>query len=94
MSRTAVRLLVVEECFAAPGGRVMVRPRVTLAKATREAFEVELRLPNGGARLVTAALDFAHIQGPLPPFAMVRLLGIAPEDVPPGTEIWSDSGPA
>ena len=83
------RLLVVEECFLAAAGKVMVTPRLKVARATREPFAVRLRLPSGEERAATAALDFAHIQGPLPPFAMMRLIGVTPDDVPAGTEIWS-----
>jgi hypothetical protein len=30
------------------------------------------------------------MRGPLLPYAMYRLLGVSPEEVPEGTEIWSD----
>ena len=85
----AERLLIVDECFAAPGGKVMVTPRLKVAVASREPFAVRLVRPGGETREATAALDFAHIQGPLPPFAMMRLLDVAPAEVPPGTEIWT-----
>ena len=81
-------LVIVEECFAA-GSKVMVMPRLKLEQATREPFAIKLRLPNGTERDGTAVLDFAHISGPLPPFAMVRLIGLTPDDVPAGTEIWN-----
>jgi hypothetical protein len=83
------RLLIVEECFAAPGGKVLVTPKLESAPRVRAPFPVELRLPSGERKACTASLDFAHIQGPLPSFAMVRLAGVRAEDVPPGTEIWA-----
>ncbi len=84
------RLLVVEDCFAAPGGKVLVAPRLESAPRVRAAFPVRLKLPSGEERHATGALDFAHIQGPLPSFAMLRLTGVRAEDVPKGTEVWAE----
>lgn len=81
-------LLRVEDAFAARGG-VSVMPRFTTQAAPKGRFAIELRLPNGERREVEAEVDVAHMRGPLPPFAMYRLHGVAPEDVPAGTEIWS-----
>jgi hypothetical protein len=81
-------LLRVEDAFVAKGA-VVVMPRFTAASAPKGRFAVELRLPGGERREVTAEVDVAHMRGPLPPFAMYRLQGVAPEDVPAGTEIWS-----
>jgi hypothetical protein len=83
------RLVIVEECFSGPGGRVFVAPKLTSPPDLRKPFAVVLRLPGGEERSATAALDFAHIQGPQPPFAMLRLVGVRAEEVPAGTEVWT-----
>jgi hypothetical protein len=88
--RVVDRLLIVEDCFSAPGGKVLVLPRLESAPRTRAPFPVRLRLPDGEERDATGALDFAHIQGPLPSFAMLRLTGVRAEDVPKGTEVWAE----
>jgi hypothetical protein len=82
------RLLIVEEAFTTSGRGVMVSPKITLANVTREPFTVRLRLPSGDEREATAVFEIPHIRGPLPPFAMIRIHGLTPGDVPPGTEIW------
>ncbi len=82
------RLVVVDECFEAPGGRVMVAPRIKDPPPIRTPFAVRLRTPGGDEHEAMAILEIAHVQGPLPPFAMVRLIGISHDRVPPGTEIW------
>ena len=84
------RLVVVEEAVVARGSDVHVAPRSTVHDAPRGTFPVRLRLPDGTERLATAALDVAHIRGPHGVFAMVRLVGLAPGDVPAGTEIWRE----
>jgi hypothetical protein len=84
------RLVVVGEAFAARGSGVHVAPRITVDEAPRGTFPVRLRLPDGTERAATATLDVAHIRGPHGAFALVRLLGLAPGDVPAGTEIWRE----
>jgi hypothetical protein len=83
------RLLSVEDAFVAKGPGVVVMPRFTSAATRRGKFTVQLRFPDGSSREVSAEVDVAHMRGPLPPFAMYRLHGVTPEDVPAGTEIWS-----
>ena len=84
-------LLIVEEAFAVRGGSVQVSPRITIARdASRAPFPVRLRFPDGTEREAMATLDVAHMRGPHGAFALVRLLGLQPGDVPTGTEIWSD----
>jgi hypothetical protein len=85
----AERLLTVEDAFVAKGPGVLVMPRFTTESPTRGKFPVQLRFADGATRDVAAEIDVAHMRGPLPPFAMYRLHGVAAEDVPPGTEIWS-----
>lgn len=83
------RLLRVEDAFVAKGPGVVVMPRFTTASAPKGKFAVELRFADGTSREVTAEVDVAHMRGPLPPFAMYRLHGVTPEEVPAGTEVWS-----
>jgi hypothetical protein len=84
-------LVVVEEAFVARGSDVHVAPRITVGDdAPRAPFPVRLRLPGGTETRATAALDVAHIRGPHGAFALVRLLGLEPRDVPAGTEIWRE----
>lgn len=87
----AAPLVVVEDVFPARGSAVHVAPRITvLQDAPRSPFPVRLRLPDGTERKAMAALDVAHVRGPHGAFAMVRLLGLQPDEVPAGTEIWRD----
>ena len=83
------RLLVVEDAFAGRGRGVLVTPKVTVEKPTPGTFSVRLRLPDGRERVAAASFDVAHIRGALPPFAMLRLAELTPEDVPAGTEVWT-----
>ena len=83
------RLLSVEDAFVAKGPGVVVMPRFTSAAPRKGKFQVQLRFEDGSSRDVDAEIDVAHMRGPLPPFAMYRLHGVTPEDVPAGTEIWS-----
>ncbi len=85
----AERLLSVEDAFVAKGPGVVVMPRFTSAAPPKGKFPVQLRFPDGTSREVAAEVDVAHMRGPLPPFAMYRLHGVTPEEVPAGTEIWS-----
>lgn len=72
---------------------MQLSPRITVAHdAPRGAFPVRLRLPDGTEREATATLDVAHIRGPHGAFALVRLLNVQPGDVPPGTEVWPQTG--
>ncbi len=84
------RLLVVEDAFVVGSATrgVIVEPRFTYEDAPREKFAVRLVLPGGGERNAEATIDVPHVRGPLAPFAMLRLHGVALEDVPKGTEIW------
>ena len=87
----AAPLVVVEEAFAVRGNAVQIAPRIVLVgEAPRAPFAVRLRLPDGTERVATAALDVAHVRGPGGAFAMVRLPGLLPGDVPAGTEVWRE----
>ena len=85
----AERLLSVEDAFVAKGPGVLVMPRFTAAAPPKGKIPVQLRLPDGTTRDVQAEVEVAHMRGPLPPFAMYRIHGVTPVEVPPGTEIWS-----
>ena len=83
------KLVVVEEAFEARGKGVLVSPRITWDRADRGPMPVRLVLPGGAERDATASIEVAHVRGPLPPYAMVRLVDLRPEDVPAGTEVWT-----
>jgi hypothetical protein len=88
----ADRLLVVEDAFVAKGPGVLVMPRFTTTSPPKGKMAVELRFGDGTVRSIQAEVDVAHMRGPLPPFAMYRLHGVTPDEVPAGTEIWSVDG--
>lgn len=79
-------LLVVEDVFPARGG-VDVLPRFTTAQAPKGKVRVRLRVPGGAERELDGEVLTAHVRGPLPSYAMLRLFGVTPEDVPIGTEV-------
>lgn len=80
-------LVIVEEAFVTRGSGVMISPRITFDGSTTKPFPVTLRLPNGNERAANAEFEVAHIRGASAPFAMLRILDLTPEDVPPGTTI-------
>lgn len=82
-----IALVIVEEAFVTRGSGVLVAPRITFDDSTRAPFAVILRLPNGEEKAATATFEVSHIRGTHPPFAMLRVLDLTPEDVPPGTAI-------
>lgn len=83
------RLVVVEDAFLAQGPGTVVAPRFIPSTIPSGPFEVRLRFADGGERRARASFDVMHMRGPSAPYAMVRLLGVAPEELPPGTEIWT-----
>lgn len=82
-------LLVVTEAFTTRGPGVVVMPRITV-DGPREKTRVRLVTPDGKERVVLASLDLAHMRGPSGQFAMYRLHDTTVDDVPAGTEIWSE----
>ncbi len=82
-------LLVVADAFIARGKGVLVAPRVTVEKPIRGEFQLRMKLPDGSERTATASMDVAHIPGKGGTFAMVRILGVKPEEVPVGTELYA-----
>jgi hypothetical protein len=85
----AEKLVVVEDAFPARSRGTLIRPAITADRAPGASFAVRLRSPNGAERNATAALEVSHVRGPLPPMAMLRILDATPDDLPPGTEIWT-----
>ena len=83
------RLVVVEDAFLAQSPSTVVAPRFIPDSITPGTFEVRLRFVDGAERLVRASYDVMHMRGPSAPYAMVRLHGVAPEELSPGTEIWT-----
>jgi hypothetical protein len=83
----AERLLVVKDAFAGRAG-VELLPAITSDRVPPSPFEVTLRAPDGAERRARAEIIVAHIRGPLPPLARIRLVGVAVESVPVGTELW------
>ncbi len=82
-------LLVVDDAFPARGRDVTVSPRITVENPTRAPFAVRLRLPDGRDVSHTAVFEIAHIQGPLAPYALVRLQATTVDAVPVGSEVWT-----
>jgi hypothetical protein len=83
------RLLVVTDAFAGRGSGILVMPRITVPGPSAP-IQVRLRRPDGSERVVTASFDLAHMRGPNGQFAMYRLHDVGVDDVPNGTELWSD----
>jgi hypothetical protein len=84
------KLVVVEEAFVVGSASrgVLVDPKFTLENPRRDRFTVKLVMPDGTEREAQATLDIPHVRGAHGAFAMVRLYGVVPEDVPRGTEIF------
>lgn len=81
-------LLVVDDVTHARGGGLHVLPKLdAVDPADRGPFDVRLVLPDHSVRHATAVIDVPHVRGTAPPIGMLRLLAVAPEDVPPGTRI-------
>ncbi len=88
------RLIVVEEAYADARPGSMLAPRLVVDPPwPGRRAEVRLVLPGGQERRARAELQVAHSRGPLAPYALLRLLDVAPGDVPPGTEVWLDEAP-
>ena len=79
--------MVVEEAFAERTA-IELKPRVVVTNPFRGEIEVTLRTPDGRERTARASVLVSHVRGALAPFGIVRLHGVALEDVPPGTEIF------
>lgn len=82
------KLLTVEDVFPARRGDVHVMPRFTTADAPAGPLRVSLRFSDGTSREVDAVVEAAHVRGPLPPYAMLRLRNVSVDEVSVGTEIW------
>jgi len=82
-------LLVVEGAHPGPGRGIVISPRFVPGPGMPRTLTVGLELPDGVERTALAELQFAHVRGPLPPYALLRLPELRPEDVPPGTRVWT-----
>ncbi|MBX3208396.1 MAG: hypothetical protein KF764_25345 [Labilithrix sp.] len=83
------RLLVVEEAFVARGRGVLLLPRFTAGPHSPTKLAVVLRRPDGTELETVATTETSHVRGALAPWAMYRLAELTPDDVPPGTELWT-----
>lgn len=81
------RLLVVTSAYEARGGSD-VMPKIASDGLPPSPFAVTLRTPDGAERSAKATAIVAHVRGPLPPFALVRVLDVPPQALPAGTEVW------
>ncbi|HEY8079527.1 MAG TPA: hypothetical protein VIF62_35595 [Labilithrix sp.] len=86
------KLLVVDEAFVVGSASrgVLVMPKFVADDARRDKFAVKLVRPDGSEKEARASIDLPHVRGALAPFGMLRLWGVALDDVPAGTEIWAD----
>lgn len=84
----ATHVLLVRDVTVARGQRLLL-PRIDAPSGGRGPFRARLVGPDGATREVQIALEVSHVRGPLPPFAMVRLLDDV--DVVPGTRLEWDT---
>ena len=87
----AERLLVVTDAFAARGGGVDVLPAVPSDRLPALSFPVTLCGTDGAEWSARASAVLSHVRGPPPPLARVRLEAVSVAEVPPGTEIWTET---
>lgn len=81
-------LLIVGDVTPARGGDLHLLPRLDAVDANdRGPFAVALVLPDGSTRDAKAMIDVPHVRGAAPPMGMLRLLGVAAEEVPIGTRV-------
>lgn len=80
-------LLIVDAAYATRGG-VELSPRIVPNELGRGPIAVRLERPDGSTSDASAELVFAHISGPKPPFALVKLAGLTERDVPVGTRVF------
>lgn len=79
-------LVVVEAAFDVRSGAELA-PRISAPEGKRGAFDVRLERPDGTTLEARAELVVAHVSGPRPPFAIVRVLGLGATDLPTGTRV-------
>ncbi|MDB6058524.1 MAG: hypothetical protein JWO95_2368 [Verrucomicrobiales bacterium] len=85
-----IKLLAVEDTFLIEQRRLMVTPSVVGYEGPT-SFSVVLRKPNGDEFSAIAELAFLRFNPPRPGHELACLLkGVAKDDVPIGTEIWTD----
>lgn len=79
-------LMVVEAAYDVRGGTELA-PRISAPEGKRGAIHVRIERPDGSTLEARAELVLAHVSGPRPPFAIVRVLGLGAADVPAGTRV-------
>ncbi|MBP9113791.1 MAG: hypothetical protein KBF88_13350 [Polyangiaceae bacterium] len=84
--------LTVEDTFVAQGRGVIVEPKFVPTNPPKGKFMVLVKLPSGEEKRLEATLDIAHSRGGLPPFAMLRLHGVSPSEIPKGSQVWFEDG--
>lgn len=88
-------LLTVEESMQVKPGRLMLGPHVPAHETRRDPIWVELRRSDvvaGTVERVQALVLPAMVKGSPPvEMAAVVLVNVAPDAVPPGTEVWTMS---
>jgi len=80
--------LTVEGAFPARGRGVVLEPKFVPPHIPKGNFSATVRFPDGQEKEFQVALDVAHSRGALPPFAMIRVLNAAPEEISQGCQIW------
>jgi hypothetical protein len=83
-------LLVVAETFVMRGEVVISRPRAPIDRLTAPRFVVRLRRPDGTERVAEAILADARVAEPERTAWFLRLPGLTVDEVPIGTEVWSE----
>jgi len=95
-----VRAPIAVDGFPSPPDVYPALPKLPLTLPA----EMELRLPDGAMRLMACRFVQQHVQwvdyffpdGTIkPPFIEVCVLvGVTPEEVPPGTQLWYEADPS
>lgn len=83
-------LLVVTDAYDVRGG-VELAPKIVAPQDQKGPIDVTLVRPDGTTTRAKADLVLAHVSGPRPPFALVRLAGLRATDVPAGTTVHRET---
>lgn len=91
MDQTKSRLLTVQETFLIEGRGVVVTPGIPVDSYSGSlSCPVTLRTPDGRERTVGATFDIPRVSPGPSNFYLCLLTGLTTDDVPIGTEIWTD----
>lgn len=80
------RVLVVADVVAR-GRDTALLPKLTHDGGPRGPMPATLVTPDGETRVIELVVDVAHQRGPLPPFALLRVLGVPPEEIAIGSTV-------